>query len=93
MDLNFKSLNRKICDEDLKCLISFVCKKKERFHSSAFTTQKSFHPNPMDNSWKTVKSILFPTRKTQQWKKSDFFLGKEKSYVINFDQKHVFDQI
>jgi len=71
---------------------SFHFFAKERFHSSAFTTQKSFHPNPMDNSWKTGKSIFLPTRKNIG-RNQIFFLGKEKSYVIKFDQKHVFDQI
>ena len=50
---------------------------KERFHSSAFTTQKSFHPNSMDNFWKK-KSSIFLTRQKKHWEKSIFFPWKRK---------------
>jgi len=82
MDLNFKSLNRKIWHEDLKCLIYFFS-AKERFHSSAFTTQKNFHPNSMDNSWKKIRVIFFlPTRKN---------IGR--NHIFPWKRKIICDQI
>ena len=93
MDLNFKSLNRKIWHEDLKCFISFFLQK--RGFIAAFTTQKSFHPNPMDNSWKTGKSIFFTHQKKNNGRNQIFSLEKKNHmwsnliknmYLIKFDQ-------